>query len=82
MSVPCSDSWYSLLVSMPPMRIGGGTCMNTRMPGTCESFGASWAMICCTPGRSERGLSRMNMKPWLEPPMVPRDPTLDMNCSM
>ena len=35
---PCSVYWYSVLVIMPPMRMGGGFCMKTRTPGTTASL--------------------------------------------
>ena len=38
-----SVNWYKLFVSWPPIRIGGGFCRKTRIPGMAANFGlSSW----------------------------------------
>ncbi len=81
-SEPCRVYWYWLLVSWPPIRIGGGFWRKARMPGTAASFGRSasttWSALR---RRSERGLSRMKTTPELAPVIPPREPVLDMKAS-
>ena len=82
MSVPCSVNWYWLLAKRLPIRTGGGFCRNTRIPGTAPSLGPSSRITWSAERRRcERGLRRMNSRPWF-PTLAPPPPTEDMNPSM
>src|SRR5574341_1728562 len=63
------------------MRMGGGFCGKAWMPGTWASLDRRAWMIRSTCARSDRGLSRMNMRPWLPAVLGPPAPIEDMKAS-
>src|SRR5258706_3702291 len=62
-SASCNVYWYSLLVTLPPMRIGGMFCRYTFMPGIEVSFGRHSWMMASAGSLSLRGFRRMKMRP-------------------
>src|SRR5258706_12587179 len=62
-SASCNVYWYSLLVTLPPMRIGGMFCRYTFMPRVEGSFGRNSWMMASAGSLSLRGLRRMKKRP-------------------
>ena len=61
------------------MRIAGGFCMKTRIPGTAASLGRScWMTWSAESVRSARGLSIRLSEPELAVERGPPPPTVDM----
>ncbi len=74
MSESWSVYWYWLFVGLPPRRIGGGTCMNVRIPGTFANCGRSSATISSAVFRSPRGFNCASTMPELPTAVFPRGP--------
>ena len=84
LSGDCSENWYRLLVTWPPIRMVGGFCRYTFMPGRLSSFGRRSAMMFSTSSlRWARGFRRTTSCPKFGPPSVFEavPPTVDVNAS-